>query len=163
LAVEPRCPVSAFASLPKSDRRRLRLAAVKACKVEADWRKLYGSHLSADERFFCVMYRRFSGHNKRPGLQTEGFYELERLAATQMEHASLVTSHFGFDGGGSAVPAALGAEALSERARATFNPAGLLSKSLLDQVLRPDYHRSLVAGLGLGPESSIQQVVRTMM
>jgi hypothetical protein len=37
------------------DRRRLMLALVHARDCEADWRRLYGSPLTVDERFFAVM------------------------------------------------------------------------------------------------------------
>lgn len=41
--------------LGERDRGRLMLAAVHARKCESDWRRLYGSPLSTDERFVAVM------------------------------------------------------------------------------------------------------------
>jgi hypothetical protein len=41
--------------LDDRDRRRLMLVVVRSRKCEADWRRLYGSSLGLDERFFAVM------------------------------------------------------------------------------------------------------------
>lgn len=43
------------AALPESDRARLRLALVAASGREREWRKLRGSHLTADERLMALM------------------------------------------------------------------------------------------------------------
>jgi hypothetical protein len=41
--------------LSERDRRRLMLAVVRARGMESFWRRLYGSQLGSDERFFLVM------------------------------------------------------------------------------------------------------------
>lgn len=51
----PRIAPAAVGALGGGDRRRALLAVVRAAEAEADWRALYGTSLSTDERFVAVM------------------------------------------------------------------------------------------------------------
>lgn len=53
--IHPRPTRSAIENLPRHDRRKLMLAALRLRGEERRWRRLYGSSLSLDERFFAVM------------------------------------------------------------------------------------------------------------
>jgi hypothetical protein len=53
--LEPRAPVEEICQLGDPDRRRLMIAVVQARKCETYWRRLYGTTLTPDERFFSVM------------------------------------------------------------------------------------------------------------
>jgi hypothetical protein len=52
-------------ALQPRDRHRLVCAVVAVCGLEREWQSLYGSHLSADERFFAVMLWRWRRHMRR--------------------------------------------------------------------------------------------------
>lgn len=56
LTVEPALTAAQARTLPGDDRARLRRAVVATYGCERDWRALYSSHLSADERLLAVMY-----------------------------------------------------------------------------------------------------------
>jgi hypothetical protein len=51
----PRIAPAEVGALGGGDRRRALLAVVRAAEAEADWRALYGTSLSTDERFVAVM------------------------------------------------------------------------------------------------------------
>lgn len=53
--LEPRALATEMRELSESDRRRLMLAVVRLRDCEADWRRLHGTTLTLDERFFSVM------------------------------------------------------------------------------------------------------------
>ena len=63
-------------ALPQSDRARLRLALVRACGREREWRKLHGSHLTADERLMAVMVWRWREHERTFARLRERHHEL---------------------------------------------------------------------------------------
>lgn len=54
-SIEPEMRRSEVAALSARDRRQLMLTVVRLREAEAEWRALYGSHLSCDERFFAAM------------------------------------------------------------------------------------------------------------
>jgi hypothetical protein len=55
LCLEPQDSAAVIRRLGKRDRRRLMLAVLRTRGCESDWRRLYGSPLGLDERFFAVM------------------------------------------------------------------------------------------------------------
>lgn len=53
---EPRSSLTEIRELSERDRRRVMLAVVRSRGCESDWRRLHGTSLTADERFFSVMH-----------------------------------------------------------------------------------------------------------
>ncbi len=53
-SLRPSVAPAVIEALPTADRHRLMVTLVRLCGDEADWRKLYGTQLSTDERFFAV-------------------------------------------------------------------------------------------------------------
>lgn len=71
------------AALPESDRARLRLAVVAVCGREREWRKLHGSHLTADERLMAVIVWRWREHERRFARMRERRRELAARARSR--------------------------------------------------------------------------------
>lgn len=82
------------AALPESDRAALRRAMIAACGREREWHRLYGSHLSGDERLMAVMVWRWSAQERT----------LARLREIHREFAETTDA----SGGTSALPADIG-------------------------------------------------------
>lgn len=79
--VEPRRRPGEFAALPDDDRARLRRLLVVVCKREKQWRSLYGSALTLDERLFAVMFWRHLQAERFRARLIERRRELEAQAA----------------------------------------------------------------------------------
>jgi len=76
VSLEPVRSPAEMRALPEGDRATLRRAVVAATGCERQWRLLYGSHLTADERLFAVMYWRWHQRQrtrKRSRPESEGF------------------------------------------------------------------------------------------
>jgi hypothetical protein len=69
--LEPKASATEIRELSEHDRRRLMLAVVRSRDSEGDWRRLHGTMLNLDERFFSVMLwaRRREAESLRRNLQ----------------------------------------------------------------------------------------------
>jgi hypothetical protein len=68
------------ARLPEHERARLRVAVIAACGREREWRRLHGSHLTADERLMAVLVWRWRGHERLLARLRERGLELDAAA-----------------------------------------------------------------------------------
>jgi hypothetical protein len=81
MCLAPRRRPSEVTALSKVDRSRLRHAVIAACGRKRQWRALQGSHLTADERLFAVMYWRWREHENLRARLREGFLASHECSA----------------------------------------------------------------------------------
>jgi hypothetical protein len=101
-SLQPEASPAQVRELPEADRAILRRALVASADCEREWRSLYGSHLTGDERLFAVMYWHWRGRQRtRQQLRAEH----EAYLATLRETESQIYSRLGL-GDAVSVPAA---------------------------------------------------------
>jgi hypothetical protein len=159
LSLDPPRRPSEVRTLSASDRARLRRAVVVVCGCEREWKALYRSHLSLDERAFAMMLWRWHRQEQTRRLLQE--QHRNHITSPLDSVAQDVARHLGVDVNSPAK--------LAEVALRGVGPAVDFSKYVSPSVIaatdslvgRTTLAADILAGLGLPTLNVVESVKRT--